>query len=455
MKHRLLFLSLGAIIAGTALHGATLINMQQLGSPTVYVDNTLPRRDGTGKNFQSTTVVVDDNQTLAFGQSNQTAAAWGTSAIQSRNSAATYTDSSTAGSGTAAQARFNDFASPTLAASNTLVTTTLASTVSISGLPLAGTNQTIGTVNALYFPITTTRTTATNAISIDMTHTPSGSSSAGQGMISAISNITGANDALNIYGINSNVNIANTGALTGNTAMRALSGDIRTSGTAAPVKLAAVYGSVTHSSSATVGTARGLFIDDLTNAGTITNTYGVYIGDMTAGVQSNQAYGVYQVDANARNLFAGEIDVGAGGRLNAVTAAYGVGTVYSLTNTAAAIDFGTTDPAIVIAAAGTYMISAQLNIAYTGATVVAETATIKVRRTNNTPADVSVVPVLDLPVSTTLTHTYGIFQIPPFVYTTALTNDAITIFGNVSAALGAGTIDATAIGTAIIATRLY
>lgn len=139
----------------------------------------------------------------------------------------------------------------------------------------------------------------------------------------------------------------------------------------------------------------------------------------------------------------------------AFTSAYGAGTAYVLTNTAAAVDFGTTDPAIVIAAAGTYRICAQINLAYNGATVAAETATIKVRRTNNTAADVSVVPVLDLPVATTLTHTYGIFAIPCFSYTTTNTDDALSIFANVSATLGAGSIDATAIGTAIVAQRVF
>ena len=145
----------------------------------------------------------------------------------------------------------------------------------------------------------------------------------------------------------------------------------------------------------------------------------------------------------------------ATGRVNYNLSAYGVGSAYALTNTAAAIDFGTTDPAIVLDKAGTYLIYGQVNLAYTGATVVAETATIKVRRTNNTAADLSVVPVLDLPVATTLTNTYGVFQIPPFVYTTSATDDAVTLFGNVSAALSAGTIDATAIGTSLVAVRLY
>ena len=133
----------------------------------------------------------------------------------------------------------------------------------------------------------------------------------------------------------------------------------------------------------------------------------------------------------------------------------GVGTVYSLTDTAAAIDLGTTDPSITITVAGTYLIMAQVHLAYNGATVAAETATVKVRRTNNTAADLGQVVVMDLPASTVLTHSYDIVKIPPFLYTTTATDDVVTIFANVSAALSAGTIEATAIGTSIIAIRLY
>jgi hypothetical protein len=134
--------------------------------------------------------------------------------------------------------------------------------------------------------------------------------------------------------------------------------------------------------------------------------------------------------------------------------AYGAGTVYTLTNTAAAVDFGTTDPAIVLAQAGTYLLFGQVHLAYAGATVVAETATLKVRRTNNTAADLSAVVVIDLPVATTLTNSYGIVSIPPFVYTTTAVDDAVTLFANVSAGLGVGTITATAIGTSIVAYRI-
>ena len=63
--------------------------------------------------------------------------------------------------------------------------------------------------------------------------------------------------------------------------------------------------------------------------------------------------------------------------------------------------------------------------------------------------------VIDLPVATTLTNNYGVVTLPATYYTTTNTNDIVTIFANVSAALGAGTIDATAVGTSIDAVRLY
>lgn len=141
--------------------------------------------------------------------------------------------------------------------------------------------------------------------------------------------------------------------------------------------------------------------------------------------------------------------------LNNLISAYGAGTAYAFTNAAAAIDFGTTDPSITLSNAGTYTIYAQVHVAYAAATVVAETATLTVRRTNNTAADLGQSVVIDLPVSTVLTHSYGIVTLPPFSVTTANTNDALTINANVSATLGAGTINATAVGTSIIAIRRY
>ena len=62
----------------------------------------------------------------------------------------TYTDSSTAGSGTATAHAFHAIAQPTLAATNASVTTTTAATLYIANAPAAGTNQTITSSYALH-----------------------------------------------------------------------------------------------------------------------------------------------------------------------------------------------------------------------------------------------------------------------------------------------------------------
>lgn len=156
------------------------------------------------------------------------------------------------------------------------------------------------------------------------------------------------------------------------------------------------------------------------------------------------------------NLPAGKLYYTSGGQLNASYYQAGSGSAYALTNAAAAIEFsGGNNPAITLVQAGTYRICGQVQLAYNGATVAAQTATLVFHRTNNTPVDISDAVVLDLPVATTLTHTYGIFSLPCLDYATNNTDDALTIYANVSANLSAGTIDATGTGTAISAVRLY
>jgi hypothetical protein len=83
--------------------------------------------------------------------------AWGLNGIQLQASSATYTDANTAASGTATNAVFNSFAIPTLAATNTTVTTTNAATVYIAGAPTTGTNQTITNAYSLWVDAGTAR----------------------------------------------------------------------------------------------------------------------------------------------------------------------------------------------------------------------------------------------------------------------------------------------------------
>jgi lysophospholipase L1-like esterase len=80
----------------------------------------------------------------------RSAAAWGTNGIGLQTSSATYTDTSTAASGTVTNIVANSFAVPTFAATNTGVTYTNAATLYIAGAPIAGTNATLTNKYAFY-----------------------------------------------------------------------------------------------------------------------------------------------------------------------------------------------------------------------------------------------------------------------------------------------------------------
>lgn len=136
-------------------------------------------------------------------------------------------------------------------------------------------------------------------------------------------------------------------------------------------------------------------------------------------------------------------------------ATYAAGTAYALTATPAALDFGTTDPVVTLAKAGTYLLLARVNLKYNAATFAASrTVTLKLRRTNNTAADLTNGTLTSLTdIITTKTYTFGVFDLPRIIYTTTNTNDAITIFGDVSVIPTAGSLDAVA--AEIVAVRLY
>lgn len=142
-------------------------------------------------------------------------------------------------------------------------------------------------------------------------------------------------------------------------------------------------------------------------------------------------------------------------RLNVPYTVYASGTAYSLTATSAALDFGTTDPSVTIAAAGTYAIRARVNLKYNAATFAAvRTVTLKLRRTNNTAADLTNgSDTILTDIITTKTYTEGWFNLPEVIYTTSNSNDAITIFGDVSVIPTAGSLDA--VSASIVAVRLY
>lgn len=140
---------------------------------------------------------------------------------------------------------------------------------------------------------------------------------------------------------------------------------------------------------------------------------------------------------------------------NHEVATFASGTAYSLTATPAALTFGTSSPTLVLDKAGTYLLLARVNLKYNGATfAAARTVTLKLRRTNNTPADLTGgSTALTTDIVTTKTFTFSAGMLPPIAVTTTNTNDIITIFGDVSVVPTAGSLDA--IEANIVAVRLF
>ncbi len=146
-----------------------------------------------------------------------------------------------------------------------------------------------------------------------------------------------------------------------------------------------------------------------------------------------------------------------GTNFNVPLSIYAAGTAYSLTNAQAALTFGTTSPSLTLTGAAglVFLLFARANLKYNAATFAAnQTATLKLRRTNNTAADLTgATSTATLRILTTLTDGAGVIVLPPTIYTTAGTNDAVSIFGAVSTAPAAGSVDVTE--SEIVAVRLY
>lgn len=135
-------------------------------------------------------------------------------------------------------------------------------------------------------------------------------------------------------------------------------------------------------------------------------------------------------------------------------AGYGTGTPYALTTSSAAIDLGTSDPTITITSPGTYLITSNVQLEYAGLTTVLNTCSFKLRRTNNTPADLANASTnFTVPALTLASQTGGDADLNAIIYTTSNSNDKIDIFGNRSGGLTLGSIQIS--NAYIVATKLY
>jgi hypothetical protein len=107
------------------------------------------------------------------------------------------------------------------------------------------------------------------------------------------------------------------------------------------------------------------------------------------------------------------------------------GTSYTLTSTYAAVTFGTTSPAITIARPGTYLVMIRGGVKTSGANVTASGwgHWFKIRRTNNTVADISEsfasVPAIELDDG--WSTVFGMLCAPA-IYTTTNTDDNLAVY---------------------------
>ncbi len=114
------------------------------------------------------------------------------------------------------------------------------------------------------------------------------------------------------------------------------------------------------------------------------------------------------------------------------------GTAYTLTNSSAAVVFGTTSPTITLTAAGQYLLIARCRVEHAGATYgSSQLISVTVERTNNTPAAVTGASMfLNTGVRTTITETAG--NLMSFAPYTGTVGDVVTLKALVAATPSAG-----------------
>jgi hypothetical protein len=105
-----------------------------------------------------------------------------------------------------------------------------------------------------------------------------------------------------------------------------------------------------------------------------------------------------------------------------------VGSSYVLTGSMADVVFGTTSPVITLTSPGTYLISGYANFGPNGCTSTNQTAVyFGFKRTNNTSAVITFTAVGGFEPLTAVTGIMGSTSLAPYFYTTANSNDILTL----------------------------
>lgn len=138
------------------------------------------------------------------------------------------------------------------------------------------------------------------------------------------------------------------------------------------------------------------------------------------------------------------------------TAAYSAGTVYTLTTTSQKVDFGTTDPVVTIPSPGTYLIFTNIKLEANGLTLaVARQSDFKLRRTNNTAADIpnAVTNFKSPAIAVAQNGTAGDVDMAVIKYTTENSGDVLELWGSISGSTLSGTMT---VGEAsVVAVKIY
>lgn len=166
----------------------------------------------------------------------------------------------------------------------------------------------------------------------------------------------------------------------------------------------------------------------------------------------------YPADVAVGTVLASGSKVVAAGQWGLPTplSVYGAGAVYNLTATSALLNLGTTPPSLTLTAAGTYQLRAKVRIDFAASTFTAvRTVSLKLRRTNNTAADIAnATAAFKTPLSASaLTYTAATPELQEVSYTTSNSTDIIQIWGSIDVVPGAGTIDA--VEASIVAVRIF
>jgi hypothetical protein len=135
--------------------------------------------------------------------------------------------------------------------------------------------------------------------------------------------------------------------------------------------------------------------------------------------------------------------------------AHGTGTAYSLTTTSAKVTMGTTSPVVTLPASGTYLLLSNLKMDYAGLTTIGiSTSTFKLRRINNTAADIpNAGTTFTTPILTLTTGPAGDVDMQGTIYTTSTSGDVIEMWGNRGSNISVGNINVSEAW--IVAIRLY